>query len=533
MVSLLFEIAYAPFLEDRHFIMFDQRGVGLSEPALACPEYVEEPNEQMSQHLSMDEIVATATEELGRCRDRLVGEGVNLKAYTSVESAAEVAALRRALEYNRWNLLGVSYGTRLALTVMRDHPEGIRSVVLDSTFPIQVDLYASMPANADRSLSLLFAACRRDPECDAAHPDLEKVFFDLVEQLDDDPVSTTITNPLTGDSYDVLITGGEFVGAMFTSMYASDVIAGVPEVIMEVANGEFGKVRLLTGTFLIADDATSIGMHYSVQCGEEVPFTTEEKVGAGAAAYPWLSADFDNTPIFAMCDAWDVGQPRPIENEPVFSDIPTLILAGEYDPVTPPEWGGMVADDLERSYYYEFPGLGHGVSLSADCPLEITIAFLRTPGLAPDSSCIGELGAPEFAAVGAEITLEPYTSDLGFNTVVPAGWNEISPGTFAAPGIGKASITFLAIPGVSPEQFLAVLASQLGLDDPDGLVADRVTKSFTWGMYELALETETLDMAFVKDGETSYLVMLESFADRDRYYSEVLVPALEAFALAE
>ena len=171
-----------------------------------------------------------------------------------------------------------------------------------------------MPANADRSLSLLFAACRRDPECDAAHPDLEKVFFDLVEQLDDDPVSTTITNPLTGDSYDVLITGGEFVGAMFTSMYASDVIAGVPEVIMEVANGEFGKVRLLMGTFLIADDATSIGMHYSVQCGEEVPFTTEEKVGAGAAAYPWLSADFDNTPIFAMCDAWDVGQPRPIEN---------------------------------------------------------------------------------------------------------------------------------------------------------------------------------------------------------------------------
>ena len=104
----------APYLQDRDLVLLDQRGTGYSLPTLNCPE--------------MEQAVQDATQA---CRDRLVEEGVDLQAYSSVENAADVADLRVALGYDEWNLYGISYGTRLALTVMRDHPEGVRSVVLE------------------------------------------------------------------------------------------------------------------------------------------------------------------------------------------------------------------------------------------------------------------------------------------------------------------------------------------------------------------------------------------------------------------
>ena len=155
-VPFIFEDRIAPFLTNRHFIVFDQRVVGYSEPNLDCPELIALTHETLDQQLSVEEQRAGGLSASLACRDRLIGEGVNLKAYTSAENAADLNALRQALGYEEWNLYGISYGTRLALTAMRDHPEGIRSVVLDSAYPLQVDLPTSLLSNADRAFSQLF-----------------------------------------------------------------------------------------------------------------------------------------------------------------------------------------------------------------------------------------------------------------------------------------------------------------------------------------------------------------------------------------
>ncbi|MCU0491295.1 MAG: alpha/beta hydrolase, partial [Chloroflexaceae bacterium] len=125
---------YSPLRDERDIILLDQRGTGYSQPNLACPELA-------------DEGYDTELDALEACRDRLRQQWVNLQAYNSAATAADVAELREALGYEQINLFGVSYGSRVALTVLRDAPQGIRSVILDSAYPPEVNGYNEQPLN--------------------------------------------------------------------------------------------------------------------------------------------------------------------------------------------------------------------------------------------------------------------------------------------------------------------------------------------------------------------------------------------------
>ena len=138
----------APIQAKRDLVFFDQRGVGLSRPKLDCPEYVAAVRASYAVSATVEEETAQTMTALRACRERLVGEGVNLSAYTSAASAADLQDLMIALGYDRWNIYGISYGTRLALTAMRDTPEHIRSVVLDSTLPVHANNVANWAANS-------------------------------------------------------------------------------------------------------------------------------------------------------------------------------------------------------------------------------------------------------------------------------------------------------------------------------------------------------------------------------------------------
>ena len=184
----VFNVYFAPFLEKRDLILLDQRGTGYSQPALDCREYYDWALSVLDQDLSVEESEQQGNAASLACRERLVGSGVNLAAFNSAENAADVNDLRVALGYEQLNLYGISYGTRLALTVLRDFPQGLRSVVIDSVVPLQSNLYTEIPGNGARAFELLFEACATDAACSAAYPDLRGVFFDLVDQLNDKPV---------------------------------------------------------------------------------------------------------------------------------------------------------------------------------------------------------------------------------------------------------------------------------------------------------------------------------------------------------
>ena len=397
MAPFAFEGMFSPFVAGRDLILFDQRGVGHSEPALDCEESNAAYRKAVEQDIKRQELAAMMTEAIDTCHDRLARRGIDLSAYTSAESAADLNDLRQALGYEQWNLFGISYGTRLALTAMRDYPEGIRSVILDSTYPPQVDLYSELLPNARRAFDEFFGGCRADPVCSTAYPDLETVFFDLVKQLDAQPAALSVWNPATDVTIEAQMNGDLLLGALFQALYSTWTIPYLPATIYEASEGDLEVLTPLLGDLFFTRDFISIEMHYSVQCQEEVPFSSPERVAAAAQAHPRIRAMFDSEATFDICQSWGAVQPDPKENQPVRSDIPTLVLAGEYDPITPPSWGRLAAKNLPRGFFFEFPGVGHGASVSGEpCPLGIALAFLNAPTASPDASCIDGMTGPYF-----------------------------------------------------------------------------------------------------------------------------------------
>ncbi len=366
-VPYVFDDVYAPLLLRRDLIIFDQRGTGFSEPALHCPE-----------------IENGGAEGIFACHDRLLAEGIDLTRYTSAASAADVETLRQVLGYEQWNIYSTSYGTRLALTVMRDYPAGIRSVILDSTYPLQVDLYGEFPANVTRALQVLFENCAADSLCSTNYPDLETVFYEQVRQLNDSPAEVTLTH--RNQSFKAWIDGYRLVNTIFSALYDSRLIPDLPRRIYASQVGDYETLFGLQSPESAI--SFSAGLYYALQCNEEVPFSQYP-----AADYPDIEVFFNRNavfgkPMFRICDLWQSAEPELVENEAVVSDIPTLILAGEYDPITPPDWGRLAAETLSQSYFYEFRGLGHSVFASDECPMIMTLTFLDDPTTSPNPACM-------------------------------------------------------------------------------------------------------------------------------------------------
>jgi len=172
LVPLLFgeDAPLEPLLADRDWIVLDQRGTGRSQPALDCPELTNLSAPEQLTRVSDEDPTSGRVVALRLCRERLAAAGVNLSAYNTVENAADVAALRTALGIKSFNLYAESYGTRLALAIVRDHPDGLRSLILDSTYPLQAGLNPVLATNYSRALNRVFDRCDADPGCSAGFP---------------------------------------------------------------------------------------------------------------------------------------------------------------------------------------------------------------------------------------------------------------------------------------------------------------------------------------------------------------------------
>lgn len=379
-------------LERGDLILLDQRGVGLSKPSLACTEVTDFELATLDQLLTPEEERRLQAQAVRACYDRLVAQQINLSAYNSAENAADVFDLWTTLGYQEVNIYGVSYGTRLALTMMRDFPEGIRSVILDSAFPPQADLYVQLNANAERAIRLLFDECADDVGCNRTYPDLEEAFFQTIEQLNAEPARLQLTDFDTGTRHEWVMTGTDFYELVFQSLYVTQLLGSLPALIYQTYYGSYELVALLAGVFVL-DFTVDLGMYFSVQCVEEVPFQTADEQSAvdSTLSPPFQGLIDESLSMFETCAIWGVEQAGGFEEEPVISNIPTLIVAGEYDPITPPAYGRAAAETLSRSYFFEYPGMGHGVFDEYECPLTITLAFLDNPTEEPDASCIEDM----------------------------------------------------------------------------------------------------------------------------------------------
>jgi pimeloyl-ACP methyl ester carboxylesterase len=383
----------------RDVILFDQRGTGAATSSLDCPEVAPVAVSALTA-ADPPEVEGGRLEAVLRaCRRRLIDEGIDLDQFDTPTTALDVRNLREALGIDRWNLFGRSYGTTVALELLRIDGDAVRSVVLDSVYPPDVPNDArSAEEHVARVFDQLFAGCREDPTCHEQYPTFEADFTALVAEWNADPYETTIDGP-AGEPEKVVLTGDDVVSGTWNGMYDGAVTAALPSLVQplrERGPAANAIVSDLAGRGL--DDLTGIaeGVAVAVDCADRERLDRHDEAGV-LNRHPEYATLLGLGLDTAQCEAWDVSPVDASFNDPVSSDVPALVFGDRYDPRTPPEDGERAASTLQHSTFVLTSGLGHAASLVEWCLTSILIAFVTDPGAPVDNSCAAELEGPRWS----------------------------------------------------------------------------------------------------------------------------------------
>ncbi|HYP08718.1 MAG TPA: alpha/beta hydrolase [Bryobacteraceae bacterium] len=364
--------AFRPVLADRDIVLVDQRGTGGSN-SLAC-----EPQED--EQLKADP--EAAMHLLRGCMKRF---NADLRLYTTAIAMEDLNQVRESLGYGRINLYGASYGTRAAITYVKQHPETVRSVVLDSVAPPSMILPLYFARDSQRAFDQLIAACAADAACAGAFPNLADRFQQLLARLDRKPERVTVAHPRTGKPEQVTFDRLTISGIVFTALYLPETAAMLPLLIHRATEGDYTGLLALNWAGIGAVEGLSAGMRYSVICAEDAPRLNEEMIlreTAGTFAGAALVKAF-----VKPCEFWPRGEVPERYHAPFASDAPTLIVSGQFDPVTPPVWGEQIAKQWRNTKHVVVPGIGHGGAMRG-CMMRVVRKFLNEANPAGvDASC--------------------------------------------------------------------------------------------------------------------------------------------------
>ncbi len=374
-----------PLRQQRDVIVMTQRGADLTTPqSLDCPELALDfaAGERFA---SEDAVVDAAT----ACRDRLAAAGVEFSAYTTKAIARDMEDLRVLLgaqrSFGKWNIVGSSYGSKLAQAYVRDMPQGVRSVVYDGPSPLaDRDLYYAGQLDA---LGNIIEACNAQADCAAAYPDLRSRFATAIERLQ-------ITPALVRG---VPVRGHEVLNALRAALSVPQAEYGILPLFMDrVARGDVaGADTLLPFVDSLILAINPEGMFYTVTCTDDAGLTraSSNELPPGGGGWPdavrLLLARNGLGLQARTCPLWTQGQTLSAEVlRPLRSDIPALITVGQFDGSTPTPLADALLAGLSRAHKVVFTGRGHGLLESDVCMLQIAAEFLDDPTQAPDTSCI-------------------------------------------------------------------------------------------------------------------------------------------------
>ncbi|MGP1394293.1 MAG: alpha/beta hydrolase [Inquilinaceae bacterium] len=371
------------FRQDRDVVIIDQRGLRRSFPALICPELIDLRGDVVDWPDGLKHSKKSAVKALLGCRERYLDQGIDLAAYTTQESAPDVDAVATALGVEQYNLIGASYGTRLALEVMRRFPERVRSVVLDGVYPphIRSDI-DDLPATKRIFLKLL-DDCENDKECAAAHPDFKNRVLDWVDGLS---LSPRRYGPISWSHSRVMDAEG-LMAMLLIAFRDVEEVAFAPDILAHAINGNYKPFSEYFSGISYANAVEASGQHFSVQCADNwFPDISETFEAAAREYYPYGGTA--RTYLYsAVCHNWFPEGPPPVDLSPVSSDIPTLILNGGYDIVTPMEWGVDTARRLPRSQTITIDAGGHIQLFDVSCVIKAAVTFLNDPSADMGAFC--------------------------------------------------------------------------------------------------------------------------------------------------
>jgi pimeloyl-ACP methyl ester carboxylesterase len=382
--------AFKKIREHRDLLFVDQRGTGKSHP-LDCTIF--NPNDLQS-YLGY----FFPLEDIRKCRPELEAKA-DLKLYTTDIAIDDMDEVRAALGYERLNLFGGSYGTRAALTYLKRYPKRVRTATLQGVSPSNSYLPSDFPQGNERALQGIIAECAADQTCHNAFPNLNEEAKSLLARLIKGPVEAEVQKPGSNDRVKVSLSRDLAAEAIRYMMYNPVTAARVPAMIHVASQGNFAplaEAALRYRKFLVGTGGN--GMYLSVTCAEDLPWI---KPGEGERmAENTFLGDYRLRQQRELCALWPRADVRKDYADPVRSDVPVLILTGEWDPVTPPSNGDAVAKTLKNSLHIVVPHGAHGLGglENIDCILGITTDFVERGTLnGIDTACVKTIRRKGFA----------------------------------------------------------------------------------------------------------------------------------------
>jgi len=371
--------------KDRDIIMVDQRGTGRSN-RLQCPT---KTFEELNQEIDLEKMAR----ETERCLAELDGDP---RFYTTTIAMQDIDRVRQAMGYDTINLLGVSYGTRAAQVYLRQFPETVRTVTLDSVVPMQLALGQEHAPMLDAAVRQVLDACARDGDCSEQFPNATAL-AELTQRLRENPQDIVITDPRTGEPLPLTMNAETLAVAIRFLSYSSESQAMLPLLINEaVATGRLE--RLASQALLVVsglNESLSRGMELSVTCSEDFPY-----LNLSADQSETLMGNLMLEVIEAQCSVWPRGVVPEGFKSPVSSDVPVLLLSGERDPVTPSHYATQAAATFPNHLNLVAKGQAHSV-LRHRCLQDVIAAFIEAGSVeGVDTSCVDKIeGSPFFTSL--------------------------------------------------------------------------------------------------------------------------------------
>ncbi|MGQ9909932.1 MAG: alpha/beta fold hydrolase [Candidatus Flexifilum sp.] len=525
--TLVFAAAAAltDILAERDLVFIEQRGNRYSRPALTCPAYTDRLAAALSETTDTDTLNQIQREAVSACLAEFAAAGIDLTAFDSYENARDIpTVVLDGLGYDSYNLYGVSYGSLLAQHVMEVAPRGLRSVILDAVVPRDLDFNQRAVDFGWRAFNRLAAACATDAACAEANPDLLETLLDLIERVNAEPVDVPFTNPASGETIMIKLEGSRLATAVFNSLYDTAGLTRLPGQITAAAQqGDFAWAAQTLGALL--DPGFSMGMNWAVNCAERAygePVISPDVPAIFAQALLEEASDYTD-----LCPLVDVPLIPAEANTPTDVAIPTLLLSGEYDPVTPPEYGDRVAQTLPQAVHVVFPAIGHGAMISDACPAAIAAAFLDDPTAEPDRSCIESLG------LRFTLSFDLVERTVGTATfLVPADWTEVEAGVYTDMGANLLAVQ--EVEGqVLAQQIDRLLSEGLAELNPDPIERREVQLGeYTWTLLRIVIPEGGIALfaAGTETAANTYIILVQGEAGAAQQLEEsLLVPVLTAF----
>jgi pimeloyl-ACP methyl ester carboxylesterase len=381
--------AFQEARKSRDLVLVDLRGTGKSA-ALTCPELAK-PADDGTFDADLLSVPAVRA-----CRQRLE-QRADLRLYTTEIAVDDLEEVRQALRYPAINLYGTSYGSRVAQVYMRRYPQSLRAVVIKGVVPPSMAMPQDHARAGEGAWRALVRRCTSDASCNAAFPKLDAELKALLERLEQRPAQLTVPAASNQPGGTVRVTRGLFAEAFRNVLYTPESVARAPSLVSRLAGGDTRELAqiALAGRTVLGGDRLAAGFFLSVTCTEDIPYLSGD---ASALAAGTFGGDYRLQQQRAACQEWPRGAVSREHRRPVQSNIPTLLLSGELDPVTPPSGAEEVARTLTQGRHVVLRNNGHPIGNGELCINTMVAAFLdRGSATGIEASCAEAIPAVPFS----------------------------------------------------------------------------------------------------------------------------------------